>query len=619
MFKLISNFSPKGDQPQAIEKLVTGLEAGHKDQVLLGVTGSGKTFTMASVIEKTGLPTLIISPNKTLAAQLYQEFRQFFPKNSVHYFVSYYDYYQPEAYIPQTKTYIQKDSRINEEIDKLRHATIQSVLSKKDSIVIASVSCIYGVGDPNEYQRARLDLQGGQTVSVKDLERSLAFLQYERVSRKPNLGQYELLKTGLEIHLVTGEIIHIEFEHKKTKLRASGAEPRTELRSGARVKFIKQFDPKTKEGTEMRSICIYPAKFWVTPKEKMKLSLKNIRTELDERVEQLQSANKFEEAERLEKRVLFDLEMLSKKGYVNGIENYSRHLSFREPGEPPMTLLDYFPKPFLLFIDESHITVPQIQAMERGDHARKGTLVNYGFRLPSALDNRPLKFTEFLTRVGQKIHVSATPGPYEIERSQQIVEQVVRPTGILDPQIEIKPAKDQVRDLLIEIKKRIADNQRVLALTLTKRSAEDLTEYLLEHNIKTKYLHSDIKTLERPEILSALRRGDIDVVVGINLLREGLDLPEVGLVAILDADREGFLRNYRGLIQMAGRAARSIHGKVILYADLVTNSIKKTLSETLRRRKIQVAFNKKIGMVPTAHKKAIHDGKILAEQVSDLV
>ncbi len=592
MFRLISNFSPKGDQPQAIEKLVAGIEAGYKDQVLLGVTGSGKTFTMASVIEKTGLPTLIISPNKTLAAQLYQEFRQFFPKNSVHYFVSYYDYYQPEAYIPQTKTYIQKDARINEEIDKLRHAAIQGALSRKDSVVIASVSCIYGLGDPNEYQRARLDLNVGQPIVARDLERSLSYLQYERVSRKPALGQYELLRTGLELHLVTDEIIHLEFSDRK-------------------IKFIKCFDPKTKEGSELPSLRVYPAKFWVTPKEKMKLALKNIRAELDERVEQLQSANKFEEAERLEKRVLFDLEMLSKKGYVNGVENYSRHLGFREPGEPPMTLLDYFPKPFLLFIDESHISIPQLQGMERGDWQRKTTLVNYGFRLPSALDNRPLKFTEFLSRIGQKIHVSATPGPYEMEQSRQTVEQVVRPTGILDPHIQIKPAKDQVKDLLVEIKKKIAANERVLALTLTKRSAEDLTEYLLEHDIKAKYLHADIKTLERPEILSALRRGEIDVIVGINLLREGLDLPEVGLVAILDADREGFLRNYRGLIQMAGRAARSINGKVIMYADFLTDSIRKTMAETVRRRKIQEQFNKKIGMVPTAHNKPIHDGKLV--------
>ncbi len=591
-FKLISNFSPKGDQPQAIEKLVNGIGAGHKDQALLGVTGSGKTFTMASVIEKVGLPTLVISPNKILAAQLYQEFKQFFPNNAVHYFVSYYDYYQPEAYIPQTRTYIQKDAQINAEIDKLRHAAIQSVISRKDTLVVASVSCIYGIGDPNEYQRARLDLKTGQPASAKDLERSLAFLQYERVSRKPMLGQYQLLKTALEIHLVTDEIIHVEF-------------------SGKKIKFIKNFNPKTKEAEDLDSLRVFPAKFWVTPKDKLKLALKNIRAELDERVEQLQSANKFEEADRLERKTRFDLEMLSKKGYVNGIENYSRHLSFREPGEPPMTLLDYFPKPFLLFLDESHIAVPQIQAMERGDRQRKTTLVDYGWRLPSALDNRPLRFEEFLSRVGQKIYVSATPGPYEMANSQQIAEQLVRPTGILDPQIQIQPAKEQVKHLLEEIRKRIARNERVLALTLTKRSAEDLTEYLLENKIKAKYLHSEIKTLQRPEILSALRRGDIDVVVGINLLREGLDLPEVSLVAILDADREGFLRNYRGLIQMAGRAARSINGEVILYADLITDSIKKTISETLRRRKIQEKFNKKIGVVPTAHNKPIHDGKLV--------
>ncbi len=598
MFKLVSNFTPKGDQPQAIEKLVAGIETGHQDQALLGVTGSGKTFTMASVIEKMGLPTLVISPNKTLAAQLYQEFKEFFPKNAVQYFVSYYDYYQPEAYIPQTKTYIQKDAQINQEIDKMRHAAIQSVLSRKDTIVVASVSCIYGIGDPNEYQRARLELRTGQPISSRELEHSLAFLQYERVSRKPALGQYQLLKTALEIHLVTDEIIHVEF-------------------SGRKIKFIKNYNPRTKEASELEKIRIFPAKFWVTPKEKLRLAMKNIKAEMDERVEQLQSANKFEEAERLEKRTLFDLEMLSKKGYVNGIENYSRHLSFREPGEPPMTLLDYFPKPFLLFVDESHIAIPQLQAMERGDRQRKMTLVNYGFRLPSALDNRPLKFEEFLKRVGQKIYVSATPGPYEFERSAQVVQQVVRPTGILDPQVEVRPAKEQVKNLVEEIKKRVANNERVLALTLTKRSAEDLTEYLLEQKVKAKYLHSEIKTLQRPEILSALRRGEIDVVVGINLLREGLDLPEVGLVAILDADREGFLRNHRGLIQMAGRAARSLNGRVIFYADFLTESIKRTVAETLRRRRIQEQFNKRLGIKPSAIEKPIREDKLI--HASDLV
>ena len=575
---------------QAIEKLVSGLETGQKNQVLLGVTGSGKTFTMASVIEKMNLPTLVISPNKMLAAQLYQEFKQFFPQSAVHYFVSYYDYYQPEAYIPQTNTYIQKDARINQEIDKLRHAAIQGILTRSDALVVASVSCIYGIGDPNEYKRGRLELKENQKIQAKDLERQLAFLQYERNSKLPLVGQYRILKTGLEVHLVTGEIIQVEFKKDK-------------------IGFIKKIDASTKNAEQIKSVQIYPAKFWVTPQNKLNLALKNIKTELDERVEQLQSANKFEEANRLEKRTNFDLEMLKKKGYVNGIENYSRHLSFRKPGEPPLTLLDYFPRPFLLMVDESHIAIPQLNAMQESDRRRKTALIDYGFRLPSALDNRPLKFGEFEQKIGQTIYVSATPSMYEMGRSA-VVEQLVRPTGILDPEIIIKPAKNQVAHLLEEIKKRIARNERVLALTLTKRSAEDLTEYLLEQKIKAKYLHSEIKTLQRPEILQALRKGEIDVVVGINLLREGLDLPEVSLVAILDADREGFLRNYRGLIQMAGRAARSINGKVILYADFMTDSIKKTIVETLRRRKIQEKFNKKVGIKPTAIDKPITESAL---------
>lgn len=593
MFKLVSQFQPKGDQPQAIEKLVNGIEAGYKNQVLLGVTGSGKTFTMASVIEKIKLPTLIISPNKILAAQLYQEFKQFFPHNAVHYFVSYYDYYQPEAYIPQSNTYIQKDARINEEIDKLRHAAIQSVLSRKDSIIIASVSCIYGIGDPNEYRRARLELKTGQTIALKDLERQLTFMQYERTSKKPLLGQYRLLKTALEIHLVTDELIHIEL-------------------FGRKIKSIQKLNDLIMQ--PLNDLSLFPAKFWVTPQQKLKLAIRNIKNELEERVEELQSANKFEEAERLEKRTLFDLEMLAKKGYVNGIENYSRHLSFREPGKPPMTLIDYFPKPFLLFIDESHIAIPQLQAMERGDRQRKMTLIEYGFRLPSALDNRPLRFEEFSGKIGQTIHVSATPGPYELNIADQVVEQLVRPTGILDPKIKVRPAKNQIKDLLIEIKKRLASNERVLALTLTKRSAEDLTEFLLENKIKAKYLHSEIKTLKRPEVLAELRRGNIDVVVGVNLLREGLDLPEVSLVAILDADREGFLRNYRGLVQMAGRAARSINGEVILYADFLTESIRKAMQETVRRRKIQEQFNIRSGIVPKAIEKDISVELIKSEK-----
>ncbi|MEK7654055.1 MAG: excinuclease ABC subunit UvrB [Patescibacteria group bacterium] len=594
-FQLISSFSPKGDQMQAIEKLVRGLEVGHQRQTLMGVTGSGKTFTMASVIEKVGLPTLIISPNKILAAQLYQEFTQFFPNSAVHYFVSYYDYYQPEAYMPQTKTYIQKDSRINAEIDKLRHSAIQAVLGRKDAIVIASVSCIYGVGDPNEYQNARLGLKVGQVIDHKDLTRHLNLLQYEKNNELPLLGQFSIDQQKAKINLVTGEIYEIIFEKRK-------------------ISAIRKIAKDWASG-KMDSVEIYPAKFWVTPQHKLNLAMQNIRAELDDRVEQLQSANKFEEANRLEKKTNFDLEMLKKKGYVNGVENYSRHLSFREPGEPPTTLLDYFPKPFLVFVDESHIAVPQLNAMQESDRRRKNNLIEYGFRLPSALDNRPLSFAEFNSKIGQTVFVSATPGPYELEYGN-VAEQMVRPTGILDPEIQIRPAKKQVQHLLNEIHKRIAKNERVLALTLTKRSAEDLTEYLLQQGIKAKYLHSEIKTLDRPKILKALRTGEIDVVVGINLLREGLDLPEVSLVAILDADREGFLRNYRGLIQMAGRAARSISGKVILYADFLTDSIKKTLSETLRRRKIQEKFNKKMGMRPTAHNKPI--GEDMIRQASEV-
>ena len=588
-FRLISNFSPKGDQMQAIEKLVRGLEVGHQRQTLMGVTGSGKTFTMASVIEKAGLPTLIISPNKILAAQLYQEFKQFFPNSAVHYFVSYYDYYQPEAYMPQTKTYIQKDARINAEIDKLRHSAIQAVLGRKDAIVIASVSCIYGVGDPNEYQNARLGLKVGQVFDTKDLTRHLNLLQYEKNNELPLLGQFSIDQHKVKINLVTGETYEISFEKRK-------------------ISSIKKI-ARDQAPEKMNSVEIYPAKFWVTPQHKLNLAMQNIKAELDDRVEQLQSANKFEEANRLEKKTNFDLEMLKKKGYVNGVENYSRHLSFREPGEPPTTLLDYFPKPFLLFVDESHIAVPQLNAMQESDRRRKNNLIEYGFRLPSALDNRPLSFAEFNSKIGQTVFVSATPGPYELEYGN-IAEQMVRPTGILDPEIQIRPAKEQVKHLLGEIHKRIAKNERVLALTLTKRSAEDLTEYLLQQGIKTKYLHSDIKTLDRPKVLKALRTGEINVVVGINLLREGLDLPEVSLVAILDADREGFLRNYRGLIQMAGRAARSINGKVILYADFLTDSIRKTMTETLRRRKIQEKFNKKMGTRPTAHNKPIGEDMI---------
>ena len=589
-FQLISSFQAKGHQPQAIEKLIYGIKSGIKNQVLLGVTGSGKTFTMASVIEKMQLPTLIISPNKILAAQLYQEFKSFFPNNAVNYLVSNYDYYQPEAYLPWSKTYIQKDARVNAEIDKLRHAAIQNVLARKDALIVASVSCIYGIGDPENYKNVRLELRVGQHINTQDLARHLNLLQYIRNDKNPVLGEFSVSLEKVFIHLVTDEKIEVEIEKRKMTKITSSLRATIALRGSAAI------------STNLNFISIYPAKFWVTPQNKFRFALQNIKSEMEQRMEELQSASKFEEAERLERRTTFDLEMLKKHGYVNGIENYSRHLSFRNSGEPPLTLLDYFPKPFLLFIDESHISVPQLRAMQESDRRRKKSLIDYGFRLPSALDNRPLTFDEFESKINQRIFVSATPGPYEIDLSTtngQIVEQLVRPTGILDPKIKIRPAKSQVRDLMKEIKKRIQLNERVLALTLTKRSAEDLTEFLLGQGIKATYLHSEIKTLKRPEILNSLRSGEIDVVVGINLLREGLDLPEVSLVAILDADREGFLRNHRGLIQMAGRAARSINGEVILYADFMTDSMRKTIGETLRRRLIQQKYNKKNDIKPT--------------------
>jgi len=581
-FRLISQFNPIGAQTRAVEKLSVGLESDKKRQVLIGITGSGKTFTMSQVIEKSGLPTLIISPNKTLAAQLYHEFKTFFPHNAVHYFVSYYDYYQPEAYMPATGTYIQKDARINAEIDKLRHAALQSLFTKKDAIIIASVSCIYGLGDPSEYRQIRLQIKNGQKASQIDLARHLNFLQYQRTAANPKPGEFSISKDQKEmiIHLVTGEKKELKFE----KGRISSED-----------------------------FSIYPAKFWIAPKEQLRLACRNIKTELDQRVEELQSANKFEEAERLEKRVKFDLSMLIKTGYVSGVENYSRHLAFREKGEPPFTLLDYFPKPFLTFIDESHITVPQLRGMYFGDRQRKQTLVDYGFRLPSALDNRPLDFNEFNSKIDSIIFVSATPGEYETEIcGENAAEQIIRPTGILDPAIKIKPAKGQVKDLVKEIEARVTKNERVLALTLTKRSAEDLAEYLLAKNIKTHYLHSEIKTLRRPQLLNDLRRGEVDVIVGINLLREGLDLPEVSLVAILDADREGFLRNYRSLMQMSGRAARSINGQVILYADFLTDSIRKLIAETKHRRAIQKKHNLLHNIKPQPIQKEISAGFLSA-------
>ncbi|MBI4085228.1 MAG: excinuclease ABC subunit UvrB [Candidatus Liptonbacteria bacterium] len=592
MFKLVSDFKPQGDQPVAIEKLTEGIRKGLKDQVLLGVTGSGKTFTMANVIEKTGLSTLVISPNKILAAQLYQEFKSFFPENAVHYFVSYYDYYQPEAYMPATETYIAKDARINKDIDKLRHAALQAALERKDLIIVSSVSCIYGVGDPAEYERVGLDVEVGQKISLADIGRHLNFLRYERVEKEPKLaGQFRLGKNDLQIILITGEKLLVEF--KDRKIESIHDLSRKEIRT---------------------AIKIFPSKFWVTPRDRLRIAISNIKKELAERVEDLQAANKFAEADRLEKRVSFDMERLVKDGYVNGIENYSRHLAFRQQGEPPMTILDYLPKPFLLVVDESHIGVPQIGGMYEGDRRRKQTLIDHGFRLPSALDNRPLRFEEFKKKIGQTVYVSATPGNYEMERAKEsgsVVEQIIRPTGVIDPEIITRPAERQIESLLSEIKKRSARNERVLALTLTKRQSEDLTEFLLAKGIKAEYIHSEIKTLQRPKILHRLRNGDVDVLVGINLLREGLDLPEVSLIAILNADREGFLRNHRSLMQMAGRAARSINGQVILYADQLTDSIRKAVAETNRRRKIQSAFNKKFGVTPQTTSRSITVANLL--------
>ena len=585
MFKLISDFTPKGDQPDAIEKLIDGLNKELKHQVLLGVTGSGKTFTMANVIEKIGLPTLVISPNKTLAAQLYEEFRGFFPENAVHYFVSYYDYYQPEAYLPATDTYISKDARINKDIDRLRHAALQAVLERRDTIIVSSVSCIYGVGDPAEYQRISLELKIGQKMSMADVGRHLNFLRYERVENEPKLaGQFKMDKNETLINTITGEKFLLRFRNRE-------------------VEFISNIS----KNESLDEIKIFPAKFWVTPQDRLRIAIANIKKELGDRVEDLQSAGKFDEAERLEKRVAFDMERLKKDGYVNGIENYSRHLGFRKEGEPPMTIIDYFQKPFLLFVDESHIGVPQLNGMYQGDRRRKQTLVDHGFRLPSALDNRPLRFEEFKGKIDRTIYVSATPGNYEmglvaeqlaLSGVEGVAEQIIRPTGIIDPEIIIRPAQTQIKSLLTEIKKRTAKNERVLALTLTKRQSEDLTEFLLSRGIKAQYIHSDIKTLDRPGILRQLRNGEVDVLVGINLLREGLDLPEVSLIAILNADREGFLRNHRSLMQMAGRAARSTQGQVIFYADQLTESIRKAVGETSRRRKIQTAFNKKFGFIP---------------------
>jgi excinuclease ABC subunit B len=583
---------PKCDQPQAIEKLVEGLRRGLKFQTLLGVTGSGKTLTMAHVIARAQRPTLIIAPNKTLAAQLYGEFKTFFPNNAVEYFVSYYDYYQPEAYIPQTDTYIAKDASINDTIDKMRHSATRALLERRDVIIVSSVSCIYGLGEPEEYRQMLLWLKENESASRESIIKKLVEIQYQRNDTDFKRGCFR----------VRGDVIDVFPAHQED------VAVRIEL-FGNWVESLREFDPLTgKTVRRLSEVAIYPATHYVTSREKLERAVKAIEEELEERLQELRSQGKLLEAQRLEERTRLDIEMLLELGYCQGIENYSRHLTGRKPGEPPPTLIDYFPPDWLLFIDESHITVPQIQGMYRGDRSRKQTLVEYGFRLPSAFDNRPLSFEEFIDRVNQVIFVSATPGPYELEVSgDAVVEQIIRPTGLVDPAIEVRPARNQIDDLISEIRKRVAKGQRVLVTTLTKRMAEDLTEYLSELKIRVRYMHSDVDTLERIELIRELRLGSYDVLVGINLLREGLDIPEVSLVAILDADSEGFLRSERSLIQTAGRAARNVDGTVILYADRITKSMAKAIEETNRRRRIQLAYNEAHGIVPKTVEKDIHD------------
>lgn len=600
-FKLHANFKPTGDQPQAIEALVRGLDKKQHEQTLLGVTGSGKTFTMANIIAQQNRPTLIMSHNKTLAAQLYSEFKQFFPYNAVHYFVSYYDYYQPEAYIPQTDTFIEKEAQINEEIDRLRHAATQALMSRRDCIIVASVSCIYGLGEKEYYESQSLKFSVGQEIKRNEVLRQLVRVQYERNDLGFYRGSFRLAGGNLDIHLASGEqIIRLEI-------------------SDDRIEKIYQFDIKPSESTKNRklaqaapwleelkpslarkldNIIIVPAKHFITPESKLEVALGKIEKELDKRVKELKKLGKLTEAERLERRTNYDLEMFRTIGYCNGVENYSRHLAGREAGEPPDTLIDFFPDDFLLFVDESHVTLPQVRGMYAGDRSRKDTLIEFGWRLPSARDNRPLNFKEFTGKINQAIYVSATPGQYELDHSEQVVEQIIRPTGLLDPEIEVRPTANQIGDLIKEIEIRVAKKERVLALTLTKRMAEELSEFLAEKKIKASYLHSEIETFERVEILKDLKSGKYDVLVGINLLREGLDLPEVSLVAILNADMAGFLRNETSLIQTMGRAARHSEGRVIMYGDKITPAMRYAISETKRRRHIQEAYNIKHKITP---------------------
>jgi len=590
-FRIVSDYKLCGDQPEAVDKLVKGLNMGYKHQTLLGVTGSGKTFTMANVIERVQKPTLVIAHNKTLAAQLCSEFREFFPNNAVEYFVSYYDYYQPEAYIPSTDTYIEKDSSINDEIDKLRHSATAALFERRDVIIVASVSCIYGLGDPEDYTDLMISLRPGMIKDRDEVIRKLVDIQYERNEIDFKRGKFRVRGDVLEVFPANSseKALRIEF-------------------FGDEVDRITEFDALTGEIVGLRNhIAIFPASHYATTKEKMERAMASIEEELEERLAELKSQGKLLEAQRLEQRTRYDLEMMQVTGFCPGIENYSRHISGRAPGSAPFTLIDYFPKDFLMIIDESHVTVPQIGAMYNGDRSRKESLVEYGFRLPSAFDNRPLKFEEFEQRINQVVYVSATPADYERKHSSQIVEQIIRPTGLIDPEVIVRPVKGQIDDLIGEINERVSKKQRVLVTTLTKRMAEDLTEYLKELDIKVTYLHSEIETIERMEIIRDLRLGVFDVLVGINLLREGLDLPEVSLVAILDADKEGFLRSETSLIQTIGRAARNVEGKVIMYADNITESMRKAISETNRRRKIQMEYNKRHGIVPKSVQKAVRD------------
>ncbi len=599
-FRLASPYEPRGDQPEAIDELTRGLMGGRGHQTLLGVTGSGKTFTIANVIARFGRPTLVISHNKTLAAQLYSEFKQFFPENAVGYFVSYYDYYQPEAYIPSTDTYIEKDASINEDIDRLRLQATSSLFEREDVVIVASVSCIYNLGSPEDYRRLMFSLEEGRTVDRDEILSRLIEIQYERNDTDLKRGAFR----------VRGDVIELRpsYEEKAVRIELFGDE----------IEKLSEIDSVTGRTLARRErIAVYPAKHFVTPPGRLEEALREIRRELKERLKYFEGQGKFLEVQRLKGRTEYDLEMLSLLGYCAGVENYSRHLSGRREGEPPHTLLDYFPDDFLVVIDESHVTIPQLGGMYEGDHTRKRTLVEYGFRLPSALDNRPLRFEEFEKRVGPVIHVSATPAEYELRKSDGVVvEQVIRPTGLVDPAVVVRPAEGQIDDLLGEIRARVAKNERVLVTTLTKRMAEELAEFLTEMGVKVRYIHSDLDAIERIEILRGLRLAEFDVLVGINLLREGLDLPEVSLVAILDADKEGFLRSERSLIQTAGRSARNVSGEVILYADKVTGSMRRAIDETARRRKKQTSYNRRHGIQPRSIVKS-PDEVLRATSVAD--